>query len=66
MLLTIKEAAERLRISVSLTYRLVAAGEIPCVAIASCKRIDEDDLLSYVQSHKLQTPRVPRGMGRHF
>lgn len=40
MLLTIKEVAARLKISLSLTYRLVAIAEIPHYEIASCKRVD--------------------------
>ena len=65
-LLTIREVAERLRISLSLAYRLVASGEIPCYAIASCKRVDERDLQQYLQRQQQPTVKLPRSSGKHF
>lgn len=62
MMLTIKEVAERLKISLSLTYRLVASGEIPCYMIASCKRVDEQELLEYLCAQEMEVVRLPRGM----
>ncbi|WP_425395016.1 helix-turn-helix domain-containing protein [Aeoliella sp.] len=66
MLLTIKEVAARLRISVSLAYRLVARGEIPCYEIASCKRVGEEDLIKYLELQKREPTKLPRNVRRHF
>lgn len=66
MLLTMKQVATRLNISLSLAYRLVACGEIPCYEIGSCKRVDEDDLEEYLQAQRLEVISLPRGGGKHF
>lgn len=66
MLLTIKEVACRLRISVSLAYRLVGKGEIPCYEIASCKRVAEQDLLKYLEQQKQEPAKLPSSVDRHF
>lgn len=66
MMLTIKEVAERLKISLSLAYRLVASGEIPCYEIASCKRVDEEELLEYLRAQKVEVLRLPSGDKKHF
>lgn len=66
MLLTIKEVASRLRISVSLAYRLVAQGEIPCYEIASCKRVAEQDLNKYLEHRKIEAVTPPTNVRRHF
>ncbi len=66
MFLTIKEVAERLKISLSLAYRLVASGEIPCYEIASCKRVDEEELLEYLKTRKAEVTKLPPGTKRHF
>lgn len=66
MLLTMKEVAAQLKISLSLTYRLVARGEIPCYEIASCKRIDESDLKTYLERQKSIIKRLPNHSNKHF
>ena len=66
MLLTIKEVAARLKISVSLAYRLVARGEIPCYEIASCKRVDEQELQEYLAQQRKEVTRLPPETRRHF
>lgn len=66
MLLTIKEVAERLKISLSLAYRLVATGEIPSYAIGSCKRVEESDLLAYLKLQRTSPPTVPKSVRKHF
>lgn len=65
-LLTMKELAQRLRISLSLAYRLVAQGEIPCYEIASCKRVSEEDLLAYLVRQKQEETKLPPSKRRHF
>lgn len=66
MMLTIKEVAKRLNVSLSLAYRLVASGDLPCHAIASCKRVLETDLESYVDRQRVIDTRLPPGYRRHF
>lgn len=66
LMLAIKQVAERLRISLSLAYRLVANGEIPCHVIASCKRVCERDLRDYLDRQRVIDTRLPPGYRRHF
>ena len=65
-MLTVKEVASELKVSLSLAYRLAASGEIPCYQIASCKRVDERDLRAYLDRQRTETKRPPRRDGRHF
>lgn len=53
-MLTVKELAERLRISRSLAYRLVQTGEIASVRIASAIRVLESDLAEYLDRQKVE------------
>jgi excisionase family DNA binding protein len=48
ILLTIEEAAERLRIGRTLMYALVTAGEVESVRIGRLRRIPADALEQYV------------------
>lgn len=66
MLLTIKEVAEQLSISLSLAYRLIAAGEITSHKFASCKRVHEKDLRDYVNQQRVVDTKLPPGYRRHF
>lgn len=66
MMLTIKEVADRLRISLSLAYRLIASGELACHQIAACKRVAEADLQAYLEGQRRRTPTVPRPHHKHF
>ncbi|MEK6437556.1 helix-turn-helix domain-containing protein [Pseudonocardia sp. T1-2H] len=50
LVLTIEEAAERLRIGRTLMYALVSAGEVESVRIGRLRRIPADALTTYVQS----------------
>lgn len=63
---TIKEVSERLKISLSLAYRLVAAGEIPSHQFASCKRVHVEALRSYVDQQSCPQTKLPPGYRRHF
>lgn len=47
-LLTIPQAAERLKVSRNTVYRLISAGELPVVEVGSVSRINEDDLKEYI------------------
>ena len=50
-LLTVREAAEALKISPSTAYRLVRAGELPAVRVGGSVRIDQTDLHRHLHRH---------------
>ncbi|WP_345326560.1 helix-turn-helix domain-containing protein [Novipirellula rosea] len=66
MLLTVKEVSQRLKISVSLTYALVARGELPSYQIGSCRRVSEDDLARFLDERRDESVQIPTGQRRHF
>ena len=49
-LLTVKECAKILNVSLGLAYRIVSSGDLPSVRIASAIRVREADLEAYVDS----------------
>jgi len=51
-LLTIKEAAEFLKISVPTLRRLQADRYIPFIKVGGCVRFDRNDILAYLQKRK--------------
>lgn len=55
---TIKDLTQRLKVSLSLAYRLVVQGEIPCYEIASCKRVSEEVLQTYLEQQKQEEMRL--------
>lgn len=65
-LLTMKELAHRLKISLSLAYHLVAQGEISCYEIASCKRVSEADVQAYLERQRKEVFKPPPAKQRHF
>ena len=48
LLLTVKEAAEELRVSRSAIYQLVAGGQIPSIRIGRSRRIPRAALVAWV------------------
>lgn len=66
MLLTIKETAQALKVSISMVYKLVSSGEIPCYEIGSCKRIDETDLKAFLSTKRKEEVRLLKNSRRHF
>lgn len=48
LLLTIRDAAEQLRVSTRTVHRLIYAGELPTVPVRRSLRIRRDDLRAYV------------------
>ena len=48
VLLTVEEAAERLRIGRTLMYRLVSTGAIETVTVGRLRRVPEECLAEYV------------------
>ncbi|EAQ77728.1 helix-turn-helix domain-containing protein [Blastopirellula marina] len=61
-----QQSPNELRISLSLAYSLIARGEIPCYEIASCKRVSEKDLQSYLERQKKESMKLPPSARRHF
>lgn len=51
-LLTVAEAARRLRLSPISIYRLTWSGELPSVKFGSAVRIPVDELDGFVEEHK--------------
>ena len=58
-LLTIREVADRLSISQSLAYRLVAEGKIRAYRIGGAVRVSEDQLSEYLSSCEVSGERTP-------
>lgn len=52
-LLSVREVAERLIVSVGLVYKLVARGDITAYQIASAIRVGEDELESYLKGRRV-------------
>src|SRR5690606_23090380 len=52
MLLTVRETAERLRVSARTVEREIAAGRLACVRVRSRRRVDEADLAAYISQSR--------------
>jgi excisionase family DNA binding protein len=52
MYLTVKEIAERLRVSPVTVKRIIADGQIPAVRIGSQSRVEIDDFEAYLKRSK--------------
>ena len=57
LVITVDEAAERLGVSRSTMYRLIADGEIPVVKLRDLTRVRESDLVDYVATQSAKRPR---------
>lgn len=65
-MLTPKQLAARLSLSLSMVYRLLANGELECYRFGSAYRVSEDQLNAFLQRQKVETQKsIPRGR-RHF
>ena len=65
-LLTAKETASNLKISLSMVYRLISSGELPSYAIGGCIRVSETDLVQFLDSKKQDPVKLPEFQKRHF
>ncbi|MEO1528032.1 MAG: helix-turn-helix domain-containing protein [Planctomycetota bacterium] len=63
---TVKQIAEKLQISLSMVYGLLARGELACHEFGNCKRISEGDLESFLSSRRNDGPKRPSPRGKHF
>ena len=64
-MLTAKETAASLKISLSMVYRLISTGELPSYAIGGCLRINESDLLQFLDARKQEPNMLPESQKRH-
>jgi excisionase family DNA binding protein len=55
LLLTVEEAARRLRIGRTTAYRLVAEGELASIQIGHLRRIPVDAVTAFVQARRTAT-----------
>jgi excisionase family DNA binding protein len=53
LLLTVEEAAERLRLGRTLVYRLISSGELESVTVGRLRRVPAECLAEYVASLRL-------------
>jgi len=51
-LFTVDEAAERLRVSRWMIYRMMRSNELKSVTIASRRLVASDDLIEFINKHK--------------
>lgn len=64
-LLTVKEVAQRLAISISKVYELCAHGNLPHNRIGGAVRIGENDLAEFIRQTRVQdSPSTPAPMRR--
>ena len=65
-MLTVKETAATLKISLSMVYRMISTGELPSYAIGGCIRVSESDLLNFLNSKRQEHNQLPTRNRRHF
>ena len=67
--MTVREAAERLEVSVSLTYRLIAAGKLCCTRHGLGRgaiRISEEQLAAFLEATKFKPAAAELPELRHI
>lgn len=65
-MLTPKQLAERLSLSLSMVYRLLTSGELECYRFGSAYRVSEEQLNQFLQRQKVETRKVLPKARRHF
>ena len=65
-LLTVKETANSLKLSLSMVYRLISSGKLPSYAIGGCIRVNETDLEKFLDLHRNEATPIPTNVKRHF
>lgn len=65
-MLTAKETASNLKISLSMVYRLISTGELPSYAIGGCLRVSEADLMQFLDTKRQEPAKLPDSQKRHF
>ncbi len=65
-MLTPKQLAARLSLSLSMVYRLLSSGELECYRFGSAYRVSEEQLNQFLQKQKVETRKVLPKARRHF
>lgn len=65
-MLTPKQLAARLSLSLSMVYRLLSNGELECYRFGSAYRVSEEQLNQFLQRQKVETQRKLPKARRHF
>lgn len=65
-MLTPKQLAARLSLSLSMVYRLLANGDLECYRFGSAYRVSEDQLNAFLQRQKVETQKSMPKVRRHF
>ncbi len=65
-MLTPKQLAARLSLSLSMVYRLLSSGELECYRFGSAYRVSEEQLNQFLQRQKVETQRKLPKARRHF
>ncbi len=65
-LMTAKEAASDLRISLSMIYRLISTGELPSYAIGGCIRVSDTDIAAYLERNRQAADFSRLAKKQHF
>ena len=65
-MLTPKEVAKRLSLSLSMVYRLITTGELECYRFGSAYRVSEEQLVAFLKKHRsVSEKKIPKSQ-RHF
>ena len=65
-MLTPKQLSEKLALSLSMVYRLLASGELECYRFGSTYRVSEEQLHQFLQKQKVETRKTIPKSRRHF
>lgn len=65
-MLTPRQLADRLSLSLSMVYRLLSSGELECYRFGSAYRVSEEQLTQFLQRQKVETQRKLPKARRHF
>ena len=65
-MLTPKQLADRLSLSLSMVYRLLSTGDLECYRFGSAYRVSEEQLNQFLQRQKVETQRKLPKARRHF
>ena len=65
-MLTPRQLADRLSLSLSMVYRLLSNGELECYRFGSAYRVSEEQLNQFLQRQKVETQRKLPKARRHF
>lgn len=65
-MMTPKQLAQRLSISLSMVYRLLTNGDLECYRFGSAYRVSEEQLTQFLQRQKVEIQRKLPKARRHF